>query len=530
MRGDAVQEPTVVADDHGAARELDQRVLQRFERLDVQIVGGLVEQQQVAALLQGQRQVQAVALTAGEHAGQLLLVGTLEAEAGHIGTGRHLHAADLNEVQPVGDGLPQVFLRVEACAVLIHVADLDGFAHGQLTRGERFQADDRLEQRGLADAVRADHADDAVARQREAQIVDEHAVAEGLVDMLGLQHLRPQTRPRRNLDLGEVELLGVARLLLHLIVAFQTGLVLGLTGLRRGTHPFELGLQTLGQLGVLGALDLHTLGLGLQIGGVVALVRVQMAAVHLADPLRHIVHEVAVVGHGDDGALILVQELLQPQDRLGVQVVGGLVEQQQIGSLEQQLAQRHTAALAAGAHRDRGVRIRALQRVHRLFELRVQIPAVRGVDLGLQRAHLLHQRVEVRVRVRHLLADLVEAGDLLGDLAERHLDVLADGLGVVQRRLLLQDADREARGQVCLAVRDVLDAGHDLEQRGLAHAVRAHHADLGAGQEAQRHVVKDHAVAVGLARLDHLINEFSHISVLSCLIVAISTFCRAWIP
>ena len=39
------------------------------ERLDVEVVRGLVEQQQVAALLERERQIQAVALAAGKHAG-----------------------------------------------------------------------------------------------------------------------------------------------------------------------------------------------------------------------------------------------------------------------------------------------------------------------------------------------------------------------------------------------------------------------------------------------------------------------------
>jgi hypothetical protein len=69
-----------VADDDGAPGEVEQRVLQRAEGLDVEVVGRLVEQQQVAALLEGQGQVEAVALTTGEHAGLLLLVGALEAE------------------------------------------------------------------------------------------------------------------------------------------------------------------------------------------------------------------------------------------------------------------------------------------------------------------------------------------------------------------------------------------------------------------------------------------------------------------
>ena len=79
---DPVEEPAVVADHHGAARELEQRVLQRRQGLDVEVVRGLVEQQQVAALLERQRQVEPVALSAGEDAGRLLLVGALEAERG----------------------------------------------------------------------------------------------------------------------------------------------------------------------------------------------------------------------------------------------------------------------------------------------------------------------------------------------------------------------------------------------------------------------------------------------------------------
>src|ERR1700742_4228810 len=53
VRRHPVQEPPVVAGDDRAARELQQRVLQAPEGLDIQVVGGLVEQQQVAALLEG---------------------------------------------------------------------------------------------------------------------------------------------------------------------------------------------------------------------------------------------------------------------------------------------------------------------------------------------------------------------------------------------------------------------------------------------------------------------------------------------
>ena len=107
---DAVEEPPVVRGDHGAAGEVQQRVLERRQRLDVEVVGRLVEQQQVAAHLQRQREVEPVALTTGEDAGLLLLVGALEAERRDVGARVHLEVGDLDEVEPVGDDLPDVLL------------------------------------------------------------------------------------------------------------------------------------------------------------------------------------------------------------------------------------------------------------------------------------------------------------------------------------------------------------------------------------------------------------------------------------
>ena len=512
---------------HSAAREAKQCVFKRFKGFNIKIVGRFVEQQQVAALLQSQSKIQTIAFTTGQHAGELLLVGTLETEGRHIRAGRHFNAGNLDEVKTVRHGLPQVFIRVKTSTILIDITDLHGLTDLQRARRQRFKTDNGLEQGGLTHAVRADHADNAVTRQREAQIVDEHAVAERLVNMLGFQHSRAQTRTSRNLNLGEVKLLIVTSLLLHLVVTFQTSLVLSLTGLRRRTHPIKFALQTLGELGVLGALDLHTLGLRLQIRGVVALIRVQLTTVDLADPLSHVIHEVTIVGNGDDGTLVLVQELLQPQNRLGIKMVGRLVKQQQIRSFQQQLAQCHTTAFATGAHRHRSIRIRALQSIHSLLKLRIKIPTVCSIDIVLQLAHLIHQSIEIGIRIGHLFANLIETSHFFSDLTERHLDVLANSLGVIQRRFLLQNADGITRSQRSLAIRHGVESGHDLQQRGLTHAVRANNANLRAWQEAQSHVIENHTVAVSLAGLDHLVNEFSQCCVPSLRNVGIPACCMS---
>ena len=147
----------------------------------------------------------------------------------------------------------------------------------------------------------------------------------------------------------------------------------------------------------------------------------------------------------DDGAVVLVQVALEPRDRLGVEVVGRLVEEQQVGLREQQPAQRDPAPLAARELRDVGVGRRQAQRVHRDLELAVEVPAVHRVDLVLELRLLREQLVEVGVGLAHRVADLLEPVEQA--LGVRHAvgDVAEHVLGRVELRLLGEVADAEAR-------------------------------------------------------------------------------------
>jgi hypothetical protein len=58
--------------------------------------------------------------------------------------------------------------------------------------------------------------------------------------------------------------------------------------------------------------------------------------------------EVPVVRDGDHRAGIFIEEVLQPLDRFGVEVVRGLVEEEQVGVLQEQSGERDPALLAAG--------------------------------------------------------------------------------------------------------------------------------------------------------------------------------------
>ena len=93
--GDTVEEPTIVGHDHGASGVGLDGILQRPQRVDVEVVRGLVEKEHIRTFLQHLGQVHTVALTAREVAHQLLLVGPLEVERRHVRAAVHLSAADL---------------------------------------------------------------------------------------------------------------------------------------------------------------------------------------------------------------------------------------------------------------------------------------------------------------------------------------------------------------------------------------------------------------------------------------------------
>ena len=97
VRRQPVQKPPIVADDHRAAGELDQRILQRAQRIHIQIVGRLIQQDHVVLDLQHLRQVHPVALAARQDADLLLLVRPLEVERPHIGARRHAALAQVDQ-------------------------------------------------------------------------------------------------------------------------------------------------------------------------------------------------------------------------------------------------------------------------------------------------------------------------------------------------------------------------------------------------------------------------------------------------
>ena len=218
------------------------------------------------------------------------------------------------------------------------------------------------------------------------------------------------------------------------------------------------------------------------------------------------------MGDEDDVADIIAQVVLEPGDALGVEMVGRLVEQQDVGLFEQQLAQGDSTLLTARQVRDRTVARWATQCLHRDLELVVEAPAVDRVDLLLQVAHFGEQCVEITIlgRIAHDRDDLVIAIDHPADRARARAHVADHVLGLVELGLLRQIADLDALGGPRLAGEFGVDPAHDLHERRLARAVRPDDRDLGVGEELERDVVEHRLGGAG----EGLGQALHHIAVL----------------
>jgi hypothetical protein len=116
---------------------------------------------------------------------------------------------------------------------------------------------------------------------------------------------------------------------------------------------------------------------------------------------------------------VLGEVPLEPGHGLGVEVVGRLVEEQQVGRAQQQPAQRDAAALAAAQLRDVGVGRRQRSASIAYSTLVSRFQPSDGVDLRLQLGELVGRLVGVVHR------QLVEAVEQRAHLGQALLDVAA---------------------------------------------------------------------------------------------------------
>ena len=232
----------------------------------------------------------------------------------------------------------KVFVR------LIHVGNFYRFAYGKRALVGFLQAHYQAEKRGLAGTVRTDDTHNAVGRKHKVEVIEEQLFSVSLLHVLGFDNLVAEARTVGDKDF---ELFFALLLVLveQTVVARQTSLALGVTSLGSHTHPFKLALKRLAALACLLLFLSHALCLLVEPRRVVTLPWNTLTTVKFKNPAGHMVEEVAVVSDRNHRAGILLKVLLEPVDRLSVEVVGRLVEEEDIGLLEQEAAKSHAATL-----------------------------------------------------------------------------------------------------------------------------------------------------------------------------------------
>jgi len=165
------------------------------------------------------------------------------------------------------------------------------------------------------------------------------------------------------------------------------------------------------------------------------------------------------------------QRLFQPGDGADIQMVGRLVEQQQIGLGNQRLGQQHAPPPAAGKLGQSAVG-RQLQTAQGTFDQLLQAPAI----LGFQRLLHVHQLVEI-VLVLDVHAEVVVLGQQFADAFQPLGDDIEHRTVIGARQLLRQLADLQTRRAPDLAVVGAAIALDQAQHARLARAVAADDAD-----------------------------------------------------
>lgn len=201
------------------------------------------------------------------------------------------------------------------------------------------------------------------------------------------------------------------------------------------------------------------------------------AACDLHGALGHAVEQIAIVGHEQHCAWVLVHQiLLEPLHGVGIQVVRGLVQHREIRSRHEDGRQRHAPLLAAAQCRDARVRAPNAEMVEHGSDTVALLEATQALDLVRRGRLLPEQGVLLAVSPSQPLAELgvplegmrPRAQALRHGFGGRRIPVEPGNLRQVTHRRSAASGDRPRVRRV--------HASDDPRERRLARAVLSDHA------------------------------------------------------
>ena len=364
-----------------------------------------------------------------------------------------------------------------------------------------------LQQRRLAGAVDADEGDPLATLHGQGEPPVDDVVAVRLVDVRQRDH-RP-ARPRRGRE-GEADPTAGAvddhplDPLQHLDPALHLPRLRGLVP-EALDEPLDLG----DALGLVPSARREQLLPRLpldQVPVVGARVEGEPRGRELRDRRHHPVQEVPVVRRDHDRPLVARQELLEPPERLEIQVVGRLVQQEQRGAQQQQTGEggAHPPATRELSERARDLLPLEAEPAEDDPRLGFQPVAPAGLESVLELA--VPRRERLRRVGRQRGAQLPEFALDRPHVVEPPERLREHGAGRGATDFLREVADRDAAVAAHVAAVRLLETGQEAAERRLADAVRSDQPDPLVGGETPGEVREEALAAVALRdglELDH---------------------------
>ena len=215
------------------------------------------------------------------------------------------------------------------------------------------------------------------------------------------------------------------------------------------------------------------------------------------------------MGDADDRTGILMQMLLQPVNRLGIEVVGRLIEQEDIGLLQKQTTEGNASAFTTREILDNRILIGATKRIHRATELLVEIPSIALVKLLLKLTLTSNKRIEIGIRISKRLVDFIKLSQHIHDGLHTFLHHFANGFLRVELRILLQISHRIPGREYYISLVVMLYTCNNLKQSRFAGTIHTDNTYFCAIKKGEVDVVEDFLLrGERLAHTHHRENDF----------------------
>ena len=434
---------------------LHEQVLEQVQRLQIEIVRGLVEHHDVARPRQHDRELETVALAArqlGDRAPDLVV---LEQEVAQVSVHVALTMSELDHLAALRDVVAHRERGVQGLVQLREPHHLELGAHGDRALVGLELAQQQAQHGRLAAAVRPEDADAIAAHDRGVEPAHDRALAIAETQPATTHDHAARTLGFDHLALRAARLVAArGPLAAQFLEIADAPLVPGAAGLDAAPEPRLLECKLLVEQRRLCGLDLGLVLARHQVGVVTRIVAAQLAAIEIEDAGRQPAQELAIVGHEHERAAPFAHDRLEPFDRADIQMIRGLVEQQHVG-LHGPCRRQQQSPLGTGAERGDRALERQIEQRGRLLDARLDLPRA----LVTMHAAGMVQPIERRA---------FERGG----------------------HVLRQPRHAQARLPQHLALIEHLQPHQHAHERGLAGAIPAQQPDALAGLEVQVHAIE----------------------------------------